>query len=67
MVQVIIIAVYFTGMIAVGLWSRRKSRAADDFYVAGRKGSTLFITGSLLATIRFGTFEVTCHFEEDQA
>jgi SSS family solute:Na+ symporter len=55
MLQLIIIAVYFAGMIALGIWSRRKSREADDFYVAGRRGSTLFITGSLLATIIGGS------------
>ena len=38
-------------MLAVGLFSRRKSKKADDFFVAGRKSSSLFIVGSLLATI----------------
>jgi len=51
MLELIIIAVYFLGMIAIGLVSRRKARGADDFFVAGRKGTTLLITGSLLATI----------------
>ena len=51
MLELIIIAVYFAGMIAIGVVSRRKARGVDDFFVAGRKGSSLFITGSLLATI----------------
>ncbi|MFC1916526.1 sodium:solute symporter [Chloroflexota bacterium] len=51
----IIIAVYFLGMIAIGMVSRRKARGVDDFFVAGRKGSSLFITGSLLATIVGGS------------
>ncbi len=55
MPELIIIVVYFLAMIAVGIWSRRRSREADDFFVAGRKGSSLFITGSLLATIVGGS------------
>jgi len=55
MLELIIIAVYFSGMIAIGLANRRKARGADDFFVASRKGSSLFITGSLLATIIGGS------------
>jgi len=55
MLELIIIAVYFLGMIAVGVMSRRKARGTDDFFVAGRKGSSLSITGSLLATIIGGS------------
>jgi SSS family solute:Na+ symporter len=47
----IIIALYFLVMLAIGLASRRKAKGADDFFVAGRKGSSPFIVGSLLATI----------------
>ncbi|MFC1873442.1 sodium:solute symporter [Chloroflexota bacterium] len=42
-------------MIIIGLVSRRKANKADYFFVAGRRGSTLFITGSLLATIIGGS------------
>ncbi len=38
-------------MLAIGLVSRRKAKGADDFFVAGRKASSPFIVGSLLATI----------------
>ena len=58
MLGLIIIAVYFLGMIAIGVMSRGKAREVDDFFVAGRKGSTLFITGSLLATIVGGSATV---------
>ncbi len=58
MLVLIIIAAYFLGMIAVGVASRRRAREADDFFVAGRKGSSLFITGSLLATIVGGSATV---------
>ena len=55
MLELIIIAVYFLSMIAIGLASRRRAGGVDDFFVAGRKGSTLLITGSLLATIIGGS------------
>lgn len=58
MLVVIIIAVYFLGMVIIGIWSRGKARGADDFFVAGRKGSSLYITGSLLATIIGGSATV---------
>ena len=58
MIQLIIIGVYFLGMIVIGLVSRREAKGADNFLVAGRKGSSLFITGSLLATIVGGSATV---------
>jgi len=58
MLQLIIIAAYFTGMIAVGVINRKRTRRADDFFVAGRQGSSLLITGSLLATIIGGSATV---------
>ncbi|MFC1860229.1 sodium:solute symporter [Chloroflexota bacterium] len=58
MLELVIIAVYLLGVIAVGVISRRKARGINDFFVAGRKGSSLFITGSLLATIVGGSATV---------
>jgi len=58
MTELIIIVLYFLGMLAIGVVSKRKSREADDFFVAGRKSSSLFITGSLLATIIGGSATV---------
>jgi SSS family solute:Na+ symporter len=58
MLGLIIIAAYFLAMIAIGLVSRRRARRADDFFVAGRKGSAPLITGSLLATIVGGSATV---------
>lgn len=58
MIQLIIIAVYFLAVIAIGVVSRKKAQGLDDFFVAGRKGSSLFITGSLLATIVGGSATV---------
>jgi len=45
-------------MIAIGMVSRREAKGVDDFLVAGRKGSSLFVTGSLLATIVGGSATV---------
>ena len=58
MLELIIIAAYFLGVIIIGVVSRKKARGVDDFFVAGRKGSPLFITGSLLATIVGGSATV---------
>ncbi|HUV55662.1 MAG TPA: sodium:solute symporter family protein [Dehalococcoidales bacterium] len=58
MLELIIIAVYFLAMVVVGVASRRRVKGIDDFFVAGRKGSSLFITGSLLATIIGGSATV---------
>ncbi|RLC66673.1 MAG: sodium:solute symporter family protein, partial [Chloroflexi bacterium] len=55
MPELLIIILYFLAVVAVGLHNRRKSKSIDDFIVAGRKGSSLFITGSLLATIVGGS------------
>jgi len=58
MLELLIIAVYFLGMISIGVVSRRRARGADEFFVAGRRGSSFFITGSLLATIVGGSATV---------
>jgi len=58
MLGLIIVALYFAVMIVIGVLSRRKAKTADNFFVAGRKGSSLFITGSLLATIIGGSATV---------
>jgi len=55
MLQLVIIAAYFAVVIAIGVVSRGRARGVDDFLVAGRKGSPLLITGSLLATIVGGS------------
>ena len=58
MVELVIIVIYLLGVTIVGIISQRQAKNADDFFVAGRKGSTLFITGSLLATIIGGSATV---------
>jgi len=58
LLQLTIIAIYLAGMLAVGLVSRRRAKAADDFFVAGRRGTVLTITGALLATIVGGSATV---------
>jgi len=51
LLPLIIVIVYFIAMIGLGLSTRKQVKNAGSFFVAGRSGSTLFITGSLLATI----------------
>ena len=51
MLPLIIVIIYFVAMIGLGLSTRKQAKNAGSFFVAGRSGSTLFITGSLLATI----------------
>jgi len=58
MLGLIIIALYFLAMIAIGVTSRGRTKEANNFFVAGRRGSSLFITGSLLATIIGGSATV---------
>jgi len=50
MLQLLIIVLYFLAIIGIGVWSRRRAGSRDGFFVAHRKGSVPFITGSLLAT-----------------
>lgn len=49
MLDLIIIFLYFTGLLIIG-WKRR-GQSVDSFLVAGRSGSTPKITLSLVATI----------------
>ena len=58
MIQLLIIALYFVIVIVIGLFSRRKRWSADDFFVSGRRYTTFFITGSLLATMIGGSATV---------
>ncbi|MFC1906687.1 sodium:solute symporter [Chloroflexota bacterium] len=58
MLELVIIAVYLVVMIAIGLISRRQAKGPDGFFVAGRRGSSLLVTGSLLATIVGGSATV---------
>ncbi|MBN1189549.1 MAG: sodium:solute symporter family protein [Dehalococcoidales bacterium] len=58
MLELIIIIVYFLAVAAIGMTSRQKNWRLDDFLVAGRKYSTFFIAGSLLATVIGGSATV---------
>ena len=55
MIYLVVIAIYFAIVITIGVLSRRKAKRIDDFLVAGRKGSPVLITGSLLATVVGGS------------
>jgi SSS family solute:Na+ symporter len=58
MVELIIIAVYFAVVVAIGIFSRKTARDANGFFVAGRRSSTPWIAGSLVATIIGGSATV---------
>jgi solute:Na+ symporter, SSS family len=58
MLELVIIALYFLAVIAIGIASHRKLWRLEDYLVAGRKYSTFFISGSLLATIIGGSATV---------
>lgn len=58
MPELVIIAVYLSGMLAVGVVSARRAKGIDGFFVADRSGSTFLITGSLIATIMGGSATV---------
>lgn len=58
MTQLIIVLLYFAAMILMGVASRRRIWKLDDFLVAGRRCSSLWVTGSLVATIVGGSATV---------
>jgi solute:Na+ symporter, SSS family len=49
--QLIVILVFFFTMIFLGILTRKKAGDIYNFFVMGRKGSTLYISMSLFATI----------------
>ncbi len=58
MLDLIIIAVYFAVVVAIGIFSRKAARDASGFFVASRRSSTPWIAGSLVATIIGGSATV---------
>jgi SSS family solute:Na+ symporter len=50
MLQLLIIIAYFLAIIGIGVWSRRRAKNQNGFFVAHRRGTLLLITGSLVAT-----------------
>ena len=49
--DLLIIAAYLAGMVAVGLWTRRKAVNQEEFLVAGRSVGPLLYSGTLAAII----------------
>ncbi|MBN1821443.1 MAG: sodium:solute symporter family protein [Prolixibacteraceae bacterium] len=47
----IIIILYFLVIIFIGIYSRFQIKSPSDYYIAGKKGGVLQVTGSLIATI----------------
>ncbi|MBW1971387.1 MAG: sodium:solute symporter family protein, partial [Deltaproteobacteria bacterium] len=51
----LIIGVYLFLMLVIGIKSLKRIKSIEAFFVALRKGSTPFVTGSLVATIIGGS------------
>jgi SSS family solute:Na+ symporter len=58
MLELVIVAGYFLAVIIIGITGYRKHLRLDGFLAGGRKYSTFFITGSLLATVIGGSATV---------
>ena len=59
-----ITVLYFIALIGIGIYSSFRIKNAGDYYIAGKKGNLLQITGSLFATIvgasaLLGTFDLS--------
>jgi SSS family solute:Na+ symporter len=54
-VNLAIVSFFFIGMILIGAASLRRIKGTESFFVADREGNSLFITGSLTATIVGGS------------
>ena len=53
--NIAIVGIFFTGLIFIGILSMKKIKTTSSYFVADRNGSTVAITGSLLATIIGGS------------
>ncbi len=51
----IVIGGYLFAMVVIGIFASRKTNGSAGFFVADRKGGTILITGSLVATILGGS------------
>ncbi len=51
----LIIGAYLIAMVGVGLFSSKKAKGSEGFFVANRSGGIFLITGSLVATILGGS------------
>lgn len=54
-IVVLILGIYFTVMVAIGVYSGFTIRNAQDYYISGKKGNWWQISGSLFATIIGGS------------
>lgn len=53
--EIIVVFVYFAGVLVIGLYSFFRVNQPGDYYVAGKKAGLVPVTGSLLATILGGS------------
>jgi SSS family solute:Na+ symporter len=52
--DLLVVAAYMVGILAVGVWAQRKARTQEDFLVAGRSVGPLLYSGTLAAIILGG-------------
>jgi SSS family solute:Na+ symporter len=52
--DLVVLAAYMVGILAVGIWSQRKATTQEDFLVAGRSVGPLLYSGTLAAIILGG-------------
>ncbi len=52
---IIIIAIYFLVVLAVGVFSFFKIKTPEDYYISGKRAGLISVSGSLLATILGGS------------
>ncbi len=52
--DLVVLAAYLIGILAVGIWSQRKATTQEDFLVAGRSVGPLLYSGTLAAIILGG-------------
>lgn len=55
MIYLVVIVIYFLLMFGIGILNRKMSNTVTNFFIAGRRASTLFVFGSLVATIVGGS------------
>jgi SSS family solute:Na+ symporter len=49
-IYVVVILLYLGGLISIGIYRSRSVKTQDDFMVAGRKASAIFLAGTLVCT-----------------
>lgn len=54
-IEIFVLVIYFIALALIGTYSFFKAKTAGDFYAAGKKGTVMWVSGSLIATILGGS------------